>query len=567
MSSHLLPKGTCPLKRCSKTEGLTTVNNADMEEGGKVNFKIAPVDNQKDHVLNVNSAWAVKDLTTPLKHTKLSRSVERCPHLRQVSFPEVERKKISILLGTNIQEVFIALDVRRGKPNDPIAIKSYLGWSILGGASDVQSRSQELINLVTVQDVSLGKQLEEFWKVEPYAEARLQYLKRRFHRDPELEVKYRAVIEDCVVKGYARRLSKEEAAAVSNITWYIPHHAVTNPNKPGKQLSHEFLWWPGSIEDRPEDYKMLVHIFRAKSSPCCANKALNKTAQDNEDNYLQEVVQTVRRNFYVDDVFKSVPRTQQAVRLTSDLTKLLKEGGFRLTKFASNSREVLQSIPPDLRANPLLDLNLDQLPLERALGVYWDAQSDTFKFQAVQAGKPSTKHGVLYVVSSVFDPLGFLSPFVFSAKILLQDLWRDKIPWDQEITEPYLSQWQRWMEELPHVITINIPRCYKSQFSINPSTIQLHNFPDASRCGYAAVSYLRFVDERGVTQCSFVMGKTRNAPIREWTIPRLELQAAVLATRLSKMIVNELDLQVDQIFFWSDSMTSLQYIKNETRRF
>ncbi|XP_067030727.1 uncharacterized protein [Acropora muricata] len=328
-----------------------------------------------------------------------------------------------------------------------------------------------------------------------------------------------------------------------------------------------FLWWPGSIEDRPEDYKMLVHIFGAKSSPCCAIKALNKTAQDNEDNYPQEVVPTVRRNFYVDDVLKSFPRTQQAVRLTSDLTKLLKEGGFRLTKFASNSREVLQSIPPDLRANPLLDLDLDQLPLERALGVYWDAQSDTFKFQAVQAGKPSTKRGVFSVVSSLFHPLGFLSPFVFSAKILLQDLWRDKIPWDQEIPEPYLSQWQRWLEELLHVVTINIPRCYKSQFSLTPSTIQLHNFADASRCSYAAVSYLRFVDERGVTHCSFVMGKTRNAPIREWTIPRLELQAAVLATRLSKMIVNELDLRVDQTFFWSDSMTSLQYIKNETKRF
>ena len=213
---------------------------------------------------------------------------------------------------------------------------------------------------------------------------------------------------------------------------------------------------------------MLVHIFGAKSSPCCAVMALNKTAQDNEDNYPQEVVQTVRRNFYVDDVLKSVPRTQQAARLTSDLTKLLKEGGFRLTKFASNSREVLQSITPDLRANPLLDLDLDQLPLERALGVYWDAQSDTLKFQALQAGKPSTKRGVLSVVSSLFDPLGFLSPFVFSAKILLQDLWRDKIPWDQEIPEPYLSQWQRWLEELPHVVTINIPRCYKSQFSLTP---------------------------------------------------------------------------------------------------
>ena len=124
---------------------LTTVNNADVEEGVKVNFKIAPVDSQNDRVLIVNSAWAVKDLTIPLKHTKLSKSLEQCPHLRQVPFPEVERKKISILLGTNIQEVFIPLDVRRGKPNDPIAIKSCLGWSILGGASNVQSRSQGLI--------------------------------------------------------------------------------------------------------------------------------------------------------------------------------------------------------------------------------------------------------------------------------------------------------------------------------------------------------------------------------------------------------------------------------------
>lgn len=78
---------------------------------------------------------------------------------------------------------------------------------------------------------------------------------------------------------------------------------------------------------------------------------------------------------------------------------------------------------------------------------------------------------------------------------------------------------------------------------------------------------MRFVDERGVTHCSFVMGKTRNTPIREWTIPCLELQAAVLDMRLSKMIVNKLDLQVYQTFFWSDSMTSLLHIKNETKCF
>lgn len=287
------------------------------------------------------------------------------------------------------------------------------------------------------------------------AEARLQHLKRRFLQDPELEVKYRAVIEDCVTKGYARKLTKEEAATVSKTTWFLPHHPVSNPNKPGKvrvmfdaaarfsgtslneQLlqgpsltndlsgvlirfceeeiafstdikgmfyqtrvtpsntdSLRFLWWPKGIDVPPEEYKMLVHIFGAKSSPCCANKALSMTAQDKE-NYPPEVIRTVRRNFYVDDVLKSVPNTDQAIPLASDLMKLLREGGFCLTKFASNSCELLASIPPASRANPKLDLDLDQLPLERALGVYWDvywdAQSDTFKFKALQAYKPSTK--------------------------------------------------------------------------------------------------------------------------------------------------------------------------------
>ena len=67
----------------------------------------------------------------------------------------------------------------------------------------------------------------------PLAEARLQYLKKRFRCDPELEVKYRDVIQECLDKRYARKLSKEEVVTVSDITWYIPDHPVTNPNKPG----------------------------------------------------------------------------------------------------------------------------------------------------------------------------------------------------------------------------------------------------------------------------------------------------------------------------------------------
>ena len=132
----------------------------------KVNFKIASLDNKNDHVIAVNSAWAVKDLTIPL-----SRSLEKWPHLQEVHFLEVKRRKISILLGTNIQEAFIPLDVRKGNRNEPLAIKSCLGWSILGSFSNVQSSNQGQLNLITGEDVSLNDQLEEFWKFESYGAA------------------------------------------------------------------------------------------------------------------------------------------------------------------------------------------------------------------------------------------------------------------------------------------------------------------------------------------------------------------------------------------------------------
>ena len=90
--------------------------------------------------------------------------------------------------------------------------------------------------------------------------------------------------------------------------------------------SLRFLWWPGSVDTPPEDYKMLVHIFGAKSSPCCSNRALNLTAQDNEETYSPEISKTVCRNVYADDVLKSGPTPEQAIHLASDLTKLLKEG-------------------------------------------------------------------------------------------------------------------------------------------------------------------------------------------------------------------------------------------------
>lgn len=245
----------------------------------------------------------------------------------------------------------------------------------------------------------------------------------------------------------------------------------------------------------------------------------------------------------------------------------MKEGGFHLTKFASNSHKLLAMLPEEERANPALNLDLDQLPIGRVLGLHWDTDSDTFQFKVIPNNQTPTKRGIISTVSSLFDPLGFLSPFILSVKVLLQKLWRIGVQWDEYIPEPLLTQWQRWVESLPLVANIRIPRCFKDLTHAAITNVQLHYFSDASNHGYAAVSYLRLVDVQGRVYCAFVMGKTRNTPLKQWSVPRLELQAAVVSTRLHLLIYDELDLPVHSVTFWTDSLTALQYITNERRRF
>lgn len=161
---------------------------------------------------------------------------------------------------------------------------------------------------------------------------------------------------------------------------------------------------------------MTVHLFGATSSPSCANFGLRRTAEDNRHAFSQDAVDTVRKNVYVDDCFKSVPTKPKAVVLADELRQLLAKGEFHLTKWISNSRNVLDTIPASKRAGSVQDLLLSRLPMERALGVRWDVESDTFGFKITIKDKPPTRRGILSVVCSVYDPLGFAAPFILPAK-------------------------------------------------------------------------------------------------------------------------------------------------------
>ena len=187
---------------------------------------------------------------------------------------------------------------------------------------------------------------------------------------------------------------------------------------------------------------MMVHLFGATSSPSCANFGLRRTAEDNQQEFSKEAVNSVKDNFYVDDCLSSVSSQNKAIVLVDELRQLLSKGGFRLTKWIFNSRKVIDSIPTSERAGSVKDLLLDQLPIERALGVRWDVESDTFGFKISVKDSPFTGRGILSVVSSVYDPLGFAAPFTLPAKALLQDLCRKNLGWDDPISDEDLTRWR-----------------------------------------------------------------------------------------------------------------------------
>ena len=469
----------------------------------------------------------------------------------------------------------------------------------------------------------------------PRAEQRLQLLKKRLLKDEDLLVKYRTTIQEYIVKGHAQKVPKEELNLEERPVWYLPHHPVTHPLKPEKvrvvfdcaarycgtslnqqllqgpdlanrlvgvltrfrqeqvamaadieAMFHQvyvdpqdrdalrFLWWPDrDLQREPEEYRMVKHLFGATSSPSCANFCLQKTASTYQEEFDPDTIQTVMRNMYVDDLMKSVSSPEAAIKLSTQLRELLMKGGFRLTKWLSNDRDVLVEIPEDERASSVINLDIEDLPTACTLGLKWNVEADKFiwdvatKFQHLVETKPMTRRGILSLVSSLFDPLGFIAPYIMKAKLLLQDLCRRKLGWDTAITEQDRIQWFRWLEDLPKLENLQVDRCFKPKNFAEIKNAQLHIFSDGSRVGYGAVAYLRLVDVFDRIHCSFVMGKARLAPIHEITIPRLELTAAVISVKLSEIIREELEIKIDRVSYWTDSTTVLKCLSNDSKRF
>lgn len=277
--------------------------------------------------------------------------------------------------------------------------------------------------------------------------------------------------------GVLTRFRKEEVAVMADIE--AMYHQVKVPEEDTDLM--RFLWWPeGDIEHDMVEYKMTVHLFGATSSQSCANYTLMRTAEDNRSKSSPEAVDTIFNSFYVDDCLKSVKNATQAIALYKDLKALCASVGFNLTKWTSNSREFLASLPENERAKEVraVDLSQDALPVERALRVLWCIESDSFKFRINVKDKPVTRRGILSTVCSIYDPLGFLAPFILPAKILMQQLIKEKLTWDEPVPDKLAQKWFEWLNDLNQLSTFAISRCLKPAEFGGVVTAQLYHFAD-----------------------------------------------------------------------------------------
>ena len=338
--------------------------------------------------------------------------------------------------------------------------------------------------------------------------SRLTSLKKRLEKDHNFKDKYVSVVESYIANGHAELVDSSE---LDSRGWYLPHHPVLNPRKPNKvrvvfdcaarcggtslneqllkgpdflsslnevlirfrsekvavvadieQMFHQcrvtprdrkylrFLWWPkGELSLPPVTYQMTVHIFGATSSPSCAQFCLQESVED-QPAMDERAKRIAMNNFYMDDCLFSVPTVAEAVLYAQQVSTALNNRGFNLTQWLSNTPEVLKRLPQQKLAKSILSLSGSDQVCERVLGLEWDVRNDQFKFQVNVKNKPPTRRGMLSILGSVFDPLGFTAPVILVAKLLLQELCRLKYDWDDIMTDDLYDLWQNWLNDLKH---------------------------------------------------------------------------------------------------------------------
>ena len=278
---------------------------------------------------------------------------------------------------------------------------------------------------------------------------------------------------------------------------------------------------------------------------------LSATLQHHLNSYNSSVSQDIKRNLYVDNIISGCQSEEGVLHYYTESRAIMSDAKFNLRSWASNSSKLQKQAQSDGTLDSDTTVNL--------LGLKWNTCTDTLSLIQRQikhdATSPVTKRSTLQASSKLYDPLGWLSPITVRAKLLIQELWRKQVSWDEPLNDDFNSKWCQIATDIEEAAKTVMTRRY-SVMSMD-QCVYLHVFADASMKAYGAVAYLQNAE-----RVDFIMAKSRVSPLKDTTLPRLELRAAVTAAHLAKFIVSALQFQLSDIRvrLWSDSRIALHWI-------
>ena len=323
---------------------------------------------------------------------------------------------------------------------------------------------------------------------------------------------------------------------------------------------HRFLWRNLDKTKEPTTYALQRVTFGDKPSPDMASFVMLKIAEENKKE-CPRAAAILERDRYVDDLIHFCPNKEQATESMQEVDKVLATGSFVVKEWLCSSN-VPNAAETDTPKSPtisesetnqnMLVVSLDGEEETKTLGVVWKPRKDVLSFASREIKvEKLTKRSVLSSISKLYDPLGLASAVTIKAKVALQEIWKLKqFDWDDLLPKETGETWKKLFEEIESLKEVQFPRCLQPEVVVGSP--ELHVFADASQAAYGAVAYLVWLTPEG-PRVSFVSSKARVAPIRHTTIPRLELMAALIASRLAQTIYQEFKIKPSCVTFWSDS--------------
>jgi len=477
-----------------------------------------------------------------------------------------------------------------------------------------------------VVQLPFRKNLSKLGKSYAIAKRRLLSIERRLDKNPALKCEYVKFMREYESLGHMTYVSNEEIDIPEKMC-YLAHHCVLNLNSSTTKLRvvfdastktetgvslndvllkgpviqddliyilarfrvHNFvisadirkMYRQINVSKEHQDFQRIlwrensnspIKIFKLNTitygtvpASYLATACLQKLAED-EYKHNTEISIAISRDFYMDDFLSGAPTKAEAIKLRDRLIEIMATAKMELGKWSSNDSSVLNVITHTEKEQKNVHEINDSFT--KILGMYWNAETDSFHFKINldedKQTAPVTKRDILSDIARIFDPLGLVGPVVIRAKLMLQVLWQAQVKWCEPVSDDIQCEWNGYKTELLKLNDLRIPRQITMKDKI--CDMQIHGFSDASEKAYGCCLYLRCSDKAGNHCSNLICAKSKVAPMKTVSLPRLELCAAQLLTRVAYKIISKMQLKLSKHHYWTDSKVTLCWIKSTSKK-